>query len=378
MQLQKPATHPNHIPALDGLRGIAIILVIAWHYLPFLQPWFPGWIGVDLFFVLSGYLITWRLTATRGQPHYFSRFYRNRALRIIPLCYTLVIGFLLCIHLLVHPKNLPTVAIYTIHWKSFLIFTENWTFIFFGLPINFSLVPLWSIAVEEQFYLIWPLIIFLLPTIKSRTTTFLLLILAVAATRTTWYLTHPYAPLLYYNTFFRIDSFAVGGLLYQLHESRTKLAPILVAWMMTGLLAILLFNNLSLRIPTPGDPFMMTLGYTLLALFFACALDLAAREEKNAFSIFLSSKFLRGAGRISYCLYLIHFPISEVVASKLHGYALTHWPNRLTLVSAASISISLLLSCLLSILSYRYLESWFLKYKAPDPSSHVKKINFEP
>jgi peptidoglycan/LPS O-acetylase OafA/YrhL len=361
---EMPIDLRKHLDPLDGLRGIAIILVLAWHYLPVVQPWLPGWMGVDLFFVLSGYLITWRLMATKEQPHYFARFYRNRVLRIFPLYYSVVIGFLLSIHFFVRPEYLSTVAIYINHWKSFFIFTENWSFIFYGQPLNLSLGPLWSIAVEEQFYLIWPAVILLLPGVKWKIRTFLFLILLILLARSIWYLTHPSAPMLYYNTFFRIDSFVIGALLFQLHDAKIKISANLVTWIMAGLLAVILFNSLSLKTPVPDDPFMMTIGYTLLALFFACSLHLAARPEKNAFSTFLNGKFLRGAGKISYCLYLIHFPIAQVIGSKTHAYALSHWPDHLILTSYISTTISLVLSISLSVLSYRYFESWFLKFKS--------------
>src|SRR6201999_1115975 len=104
MPLKPSLTSPHRIASLDGLRGIAVLLVFTWHYLPATHSFFPGWTGVDLFFVLSGYLITQRLMATRQTPNYFSHFYRNRALRIFPLYYTFVIGFLLLAHFFVRPQ----------------------------------------------------------------------------------------------------------------------------------------------------------------------------------------------------------------------------------------------------------------------------------
>jgi peptidoglycan/LPS O-acetylase OafA/YrhL len=363
MQPPKPAT-PHHIPALDGLRGIAIIMVLQWHYLPATQAFFPGWTGVDLFFVLSGYLITWRLMATKDQPNYFSRFYRNRILRIFPLYYTLVIGFLLAIHFLVQPKNLPTFDTYINHWKSFLIFTQNWTFMFYHLPPDPSLTPLWSIAVEEQFYLIWPAVILLLPRKKTALIIFGCLILFILLARTLAYcLAHPPYLYIYYNTFSWIDSFVIGALLYQLHEARIRIAPGLVTSIMLGILTIFLIYSLSHSSPFPGDPFMMTAGYTLLALFFACVLHLASRPEKNRLSTLLSGKLLRGMGRISYCLYLVHFPISQVVFSRFHAYGLNNWPGHEAILTTMAVITALTLSILVSILSLRYFESFFLALK---------------
>ena len=362
MQPPKPVT-THQIPALDGLRGVAIIMVLQWHYLPATQAFFPGWAGVDLFFVLSGYLISWRLLATKERPDYFSRFYRNRILRIFPLYYVLVIGFLLAIHFFVQEKNLPEFDTYTRHWKSFLIFTENWTFMFYHLPPDLSLAPLWTIAVEEQFYLIWPVIILLLPRTRSGIRLLGCLIPVVLLARTTAYLTHPPYLYIYYNTFSWIDSFVIGAILYQLHEARIKIAPGLITSIMLGVLAIFLIYSLSYHSPFPGDPFMMTAGYTLLALFFACLLHLASGPEKNGLSTLLSGKLLRGMGRISYCLYLIHFPISQIVFSRFHAYGLHNWPGHEALLTTLSVITALTLSILVSILSYRYFESFFLALK---------------
>src|SRR5579872_2029724 len=219
-----PAGPQAHIPALDGLRGLAIAMVLIWHFCPLSQPYFPGWAGVDLFFVLSGYLITWRLVASRNLPHYFSRFYRNRALRILPLYYALVISFLVAIALFVRKVNQPTLNIYFDHWKSFLIFTQNWTFIRFGLPPDLSLVPLWSIAVEEQFYLIWPLLILFIPNTKFGVKTFPFVIILVLLARTAFHLFHPASGLsIYYNTFFRLDGFVMGSLIFLLNHARIQL-----------------------------------------------------------------------------------------------------------------------------------------------------------
>jgi peptidoglycan/LPS O-acetylase OafA/YrhL len=362
MHPQKSVTHHSQIPALDGLRGIAIIMVLLWH-LPTSLTFFPGWIGVDLFFVLSGYLITWRLVATKDQPDYYSRFYRNRILRIFPLYYLLVVGFLLAIHLFVQQKNLSIFDTYTNHWKSFLIFTENWTFMFYPLPRDLSLGPLWSIAVEEQFYLIWPAIIFFLSGTRTSLKVFGCLIAIVMLARTIGYLIHPSYPRLYYNSFFRMDSFVIGALLYQLHKARIKISQNLVSWIMLGALILLLFNSLSFKKPLPDDPFMMTVGYTILALFFACLLHLATRPEKNMLVGFLNGKLLRGIGKISFCLYLIHFPVLQIVSSRFHAYNLNHWPGHETLLGILSVTTALTLSILISIVSFRYYESFFLALK---------------
>jgi len=124
----------KHFPALDGLRGIAVLLVTVWHYIPFLPPFFPDWAGVDLFFVLSDYLITGQLMDAIGQPNYFSGFFRNRPLRVLPFYYSLVIPFLIAIRF-VQEDHLPTIALYRNHWPGIPVFFQNWTLVTAGFTL---------------------------------------------------------------------------------------------------------------------------------------------------------------------------------------------------------------------------------------------------
>jgi peptidoglycan/LPS O-acetylase OafA/YrhL len=371
-----PPDNPDHIPALDGLRGIAILMVILWHYVAFTQPFFPGWAGVDLFFVLSGYLITWKLMAAKGQPHYFSRFYRNRALRILPLYYILVLGFFLAVSLFVKEKSLPTLDIYIHHWKSFLIFTQNWTFIFFGRPRDPSLTPLWSLAVEEQFYLVWPLIILLTPDSTFRLKVFPFLLLLVLLVRTACYLSAPPSgESAYYNTFFRMDGFLTGSLLFQLHNARIKIAGYWIKWSICILFAISVLCCLLIKNVIPYNPFFATAGYTVLALLFACLLHLAVQPGYHAFAVFLTGKFLRFCGRISYCLYLVHVPILQIIQPRLSILGIKWWPDHALFFHWTGIILSLAVSFLICIASGRYFESWFLQLKAGPAVPPLKTEN---
>ena len=120
----------KHIPQLDGLRGIAILFVISYHYFGFMKVFGLGWSGVDLFFVLSGYLITSRLLDSRNTSSYFWRFYKNRILRIFPLYYLVLITFLVAILTLPKNQHLVTLSYYTQHWAGFFFFFQNWIMIF--------------------------------------------------------------------------------------------------------------------------------------------------------------------------------------------------------------------------------------------------------
>jgi len=354
---------PGHIPALDGLRGWAILWVLTWHYLDFLKPILPGWAGVDLFFVLSGYLITGRLIQTKQRPDYFSRFYRNRILRIVPLYFALLIVYFTVIHLFVRSQHLPTVALYLDHWKSFFLFTENWTFFRFGLPLDISLLPLWSIAIEEQFYLFWPFVIFVLPGTRSRICVFTAGILLVLIARTVYFYSSPSGYLVYYNTFFRMDSLLAGSLLYQLHYAQIAIPPRLLNVITGGLAIIFGICCFLTKDTSPDNSFFSTIGFTLLALLFACLLHQTVQPGNGIIPGFFNIPFLRFCGRISYGLYLFNVPIFLMVGTKLYYWGIGRWPQQLVLIHWISAALCLFLTFLLSILSYHYFESRFLRLK---------------
>jgi len=355
----------RHVPALDGLRGIAILLVLLWHSAPFTQSFLPGWSGVDLFFVLSGYLITGRLLGTKGRPHYFSGFFRNRALRILPLYYAVVTGFLLVVHLFVQPKNLPEFSLYTHHWQDFALFLQNWPIVFYGLPRNPSLAPLWSLAVEEQFYLVWPFVILLLPSPRASFRTFTCLIIIIMAARTICYLHYPSLHTSnYFNTFFRVDSLIIGALLCQLHTAGTKIPMQTARILALALLMLIITGNALAKSVDLTNLFNGTIGYTLFALLFACVMHLCILPGNRAMTRFFENPFLRFCGKISYGLYILHSPIIQTAGTKMVYWGISRWPGYDNLIMTLSMTICLLLTFALATLSFRYFESWFLQYKS--------------
>jgi peptidoglycan/LPS O-acetylase OafA/YrhL len=153
--IQRPNWLPSYIPELDGLRGIAVLAVVIYHCHPRLAgTWIYGaslwgWAGVNLFFVLSGFLITSILLGSREKPHYFRNFYGRRVLRIWPV-YVLV----LAVVYLEAPWFIgPTIlqAVKTAPWLAYVFFVQN----LFHLALPPALGPTWSLAIEEQYYFVW-------------------------------------------------------------------------------------------------------------------------------------------------------------------------------------------------------------------------------
>src|ERR1700741_4392574 len=150
---------PRKIPQLDAIRGIAILVVVV-HNLHGLD--FPplslvtnyGWMGVDLFFVLSGFLITGILLDTKLSEHYFRNFYARRGLRIWPLYYAVLL-FMFVVVPLLRPQDTAELFQRSSPWWSYPLFLQNFLVNAPALAVG-PLGVSWSLAVEELFYLVWP------------------------------------------------------------------------------------------------------------------------------------------------------------------------------------------------------------------------------
>src|SRR4051794_24796932 len=212
----------SHWPALDGLRGTAILAVLVCHYSALL-PQSPavgtlqiGWAGVDLFFVISGFLITGILLDARGTPNYFRNFYARRVLRIFPLYYGILAVTLLsmlAVRLATAPHGDAGLRQLWAAQPWLWTFTVN-----FWMPLQPTwnrwaeiVIPLWSLSVEEQFYLVWPLVVWrssdraLIRTCLAVMVGVLFLRLVLTAIRVDWF-------ALYTMTPTRADALAAGAL----------------------------------------------------------------------------------------------------------------------------------------------------------------------
>jgi peptidoglycan/LPS O-acetylase OafA/YrhL len=308
--------HERYIPALDGIRGIAILAVILHHCRYLLNPSFPfqhrlvklfelGWCGVVLFFVLSGFLITGILVDSRTSPHYFSTFYARRFLRIFPLYY----GYLALTFVGLRIFQAAAGGI------NPLAHISPWWYVGYlqNFRPNTSIVDpflghLWSLAVEEQFYLVWPLLILLLSrgALAWICTAFVPLSLAIRF----HYAGHSSALDAFANTFTpaSLDALACGALVALAVRSpvwRGRAAliahPLLLASMIwfciLGWRAGGLFEYLYL---------IQTWGITALTLLFAALVFIAATSRGGVAAAFLQLRGLRFTGKISYGLYVLH------------------------------------------------------------------------
>jgi peptidoglycan/LPS O-acetylase OafA/YrhL len=331
----RPTT--GFLPALDGLRGIAIILVMVHHFTVYrptegLDKWVAsipliGWAGVDLFFVLSGFLITGILIDTRGHQRYFTSFYARRTLRIFPLYYLVLFLTLVLLPLsvtlhdvLVGPYDLPPLWPYWVYLSNFSIADRG---LVHGL-LDIS----WSLAVEEQFYLVWAVVIWLCP---PRLLGPLCAAIIVAEPIARWTaIARGVEPLsIYVLTWFRLDGLATGSLLAWLMRrgafpALDRLAPAATITLGAALIAVIFLS---------GDGWwwhgqMQRWGYSIIALLGGALLVMAiSRPEDHFWPRALSAGWLRACGKYSYCMYLVHLPVQRAMSA--YGFD----PNELELVA---------------------------------------------
>ena len=360
------------MPALDGLRGVAILLVIphntslidgvALHGAgyPFKELVLFGWTGVQLFFVLSGFLISGALLDSQDAPNYYSSFYARRALRILPLYYgALIVTFLILAPL----RMLPTETLATLHGEVWLwTFLSNWTDGMYGDVKGFS--HFWSLAVEEQFYLLWPLVLHRMPA--RRVLQLCLTLSAVAfAIRVAMRLGGASPDYLYEFTVCRMDALALGG--------AAAAALRVPAWQPTISRALPYLPWAALLILVSGAPLThdysrngletQTFGQSLLAVTFTLAVLAAARPADTRptwFARSMSWAPLRSVGKYSYAMYVCHFPLHKWLGIPLLGSAATS-PTMLT---ASAYAIALVVATyLLAWLSFHLYEQHFLRLK---------------
>lgn len=345
-------------------------MVLCYHYFQNIFLCDLGWSGVDLFFVLSGFLITSRLLPYIENKKSIQKFYWNRFLRIVPLYFIFLIIFFICWFTLVSKETLAANPFYSMHWWEFFIFIQNWVFIYDSTPTARHLLHLWSVATEEQFYLLFPFFILLIKQRKRLLEASISAMLLVAICRCIFFYisknTVEYATV-YFNTFFRIDSFAGGVILFLLLEKNiSPLKPGKINNNLPGMIMLLmLIPILIYRSPDKHTEFFSTIGYTFIALIYTYFLFITLLKKNKIVNALTSSDFLRYTGKISYGIYIFHYPLFQIgfvffnkVFKQLH---LTVNPSAVEFTNAI---ICIPLTFVISHLSFKYFESRFLKLKA--------------
>ena len=356
---------PAHVVGLDGVRGVAVLLVFISHFHwilspdPFLTkvtPWHfinrtfeAGFMGVDIFFVLSGFLITSLLMKDRStnQKNLFKRFYRRRALRLLPALYALLIADFFVSRW----ENFPGDIQWRTTWHA-VLFLNNWNIVNnFGEAQN-DLGHLWSLGIEEQFYLIWPLTIWLLAKLKIPSKMMIPLILfaslVVMVHRTSLWNDGTSWIILYIRTDTRLDSLLIGAMfayVYRHFQVPSKILNSVATLSFLGLVYI--------KYVLDKSPFIFEMGWTIIALL-AGFIILSVAEGVFFIQKVFTWRPLTMIGKVSYGLYLWHMPIFV-----LFGRHVTSGSRPLRLL------IGIILASVVTSLSWFFIEKPFLNLKDP-------------
>lgn len=362
----------RRIPELDGLRGVAISLVLVWHYfvgqvlseggafrfeagtLPALLAVLGRltWSGVDLFFVLSGFLIGGILLDARDDPDYFGSFYTRRFFRIIPIYAALLMLFGLAGYV----PGLQSYSQWIFPWYAYATFTQNFWMAAAGTFGTNWLGPTWSLAVEEQFYLTLPLLI---RYVRSRVLLARVLVaIAVAAPmlRVLLYLLHPQGEFASSVLMLsRADALALGVLGAMAVRDRgirnflcRGRGLFLVALAVGSLgLAVLTAHNWTIfTFP------MALLGHSWLAAFYLCLMLFVVLHPQSALGGIMRNRVLTQLGQIAYGTYLLHV----LLLSACLGLARSRGVPNDNLFNGFVVLLALSLTLAIAKISWMYFE----------------------
>jgi peptidoglycan/LPS O-acetylase OafA/YrhL len=361
------------IPGLDGIRAVAFLLIFILHT----DYFYFGWVGVQLFFVLSGFLITdilLRMKEKFPAGPFFAKFYGRRFLRIFPLYYfylALMFGITTALIAVGYKAG------YMHRFQAHLPYAITYLYNFFNASSlhdadSWLIGHFWSLSVEEQFYIIWPLLIFLTPQKHLKKLFLAVILLGPVFRLLITFLYRQSFPLLsdnmpvavYVLPFSHLDAFAFGAYASRFKFPRPKLQLLLLLAFipLTGFATQYIFTGdvgviSALGFPYPlANGFKQIWGYSLLDYFFAILIFSVVNE--GLFIRILETRFMRYLGKISYGLYVYHFPVIWFVA-RIRDLGVSDE----AIAKPLTLLISFPLTLLIASLSYRYIEQPILELK---------------
>jgi peptidoglycan/LPS O-acetylase OafA/YrhL len=385
LSARAPTTDRPHVPVLDGARGLAILLVLVFHFgcmydrSELVRHWWlrlfaAGWCGVDLFFVLSGCLITGILIDAKGGPGYFRNFYARRALRIFPLYY----GFLVVMFLTRSKFPLTFLELTDLDsarpWLR--LYGQNFWVMSTGRWLPPLVNHLWSLAVEEQFYIAWPLVVWLC---SRRGLAWVCggVLAGCLALRVALTLAGVSPMVAYVFTLTRLDGFAAGGLVALALRGNFDAARLrhigrgVALACLAGVAAMYWRHGFYLGW---HDSDVQTVGYGALAVGFAGLLLWAVNARPTApVSRALTVRPLRWLAKYSYGIYVWHFPVTFLLEKYVGPDRLPAawrtppdtWFRLAMLAAGSAIAIGL------GVLSWHLYEKHFLRLKNYFPQTGV-------
>jgi peptidoglycan/LPS O-acetylase OafA/YrhL len=373
----------GHVPALDGVRGLAILAVLVFHFAKDAHPtqWLErvivhaasyGSLGVDLFFALSGFLITGILYDSRAESSYFRSFYMRRALRIFPLYYGVLAVVFFVLPLLPALQGTELASLGRFQPWAWLYGVNVYLSLHGGWVMSY-LTHFWSMAVEEHFYLFWPLVVWALASRPRR------LLQTAAGLAALSFVARQAAALAGVNqvaltvlTPFQLDALCLGGFFAVLARQpggaetvRRAVRP-LAALSALVIVGLGIANNLTDQLRFVTSPLRSGM---LRLLLVALLLRALSAPEGAPDARFFRSRFMAFLGKYSYGIYVYHHFLSYYATTTHTLPRLTEKLGSLLLALLVQQGVGIALSIAIAWLSYELFEKHFLRLKRFWPSS---------
>ena len=299
----------SYVKELDGWRFIAVIGVILLHYAP--RFFIGAWVVMDLFFVLSGFLITGILLDTKNEKGYYKNFIIRRVIRLFPLYYLclLILFFLV-------PNSFFDLSYYKQHQAWYWLYASNWLISLQGWSPTKTIDHFWSLAIEEQFYIIWPLFVWLFNT-KQLVRICIFLFFASFILRNIGLHLGFVMPYPYVGTIARMEPIALGAIVAILVRTNKG---ILEQWAPYATLIAFISTTIVFMIAGTfhmENPVHYTINYTIVDILFAGLLTITISKNLPSWTRrFFTNHFVSKVAGMTYCLYVFHNPIHSILKYK--------------------------------------------------------------
>jgi peptidoglycan/LPS O-acetylase OafA/YrhL len=307
----------TYVKEFDGWRGLGICFVVLAHYFPVYL--IGSWVFMEMFFVMSGFLITGILLDSKSKKHYYKNFIFRRVLRVFPLYYlALIILFFLI------PNSWVDLSYYRSHQIWFWTYMENWLFSVQGWPEVKALRHFWSLAIEEQFYIIWPLVVWMFSPKGLIRCCIFLFFFSIVFRNTGMYFGFV-MPFPYVATFGRMEGIVLGAIIAVLCRTNKSILEKYTYFItvVAAFLSILVFlYTRTMRMEYQGQ---YIFNYTLVDIFFAGMIVMTmCNNELTALKRLLNQPVFKQLGIMSYCIYIFHHPIQVIVSEQYYTYFLAY------------------------------------------------------